>query len=59
MQHPNGYVTLYAHLEKVFVSVGEYIEKGESLGLMGNTGRSTGCHLHFEVHGTENPFVKN
>lgn len=59
IQHPNGYVTLYAHLEKVFVSVGEYIEKGESLGLMGNTGRSTGCHLHFEVHGTENPFVKN
>jgi len=58
MRHPNGYLTLYAHLEKVFVSVGEYIEKGESLGLMGNTGRSTGCHLHFEVHGTENPFIK-
>ncbi|ATP42296.1 hypothetical protein CSE16_21020 [Solibacillus sp. R5-41] len=50
INHNNGYETLYAHLSKIGVSVGQVVEKGSSLGVMGSTGRSTGTHLHFEVH---------
>ncbi|MEG0471223.1 MAG: M23 family metallopeptidase [Solibacillus sp.] len=50
INHNNGYETLYAHLSKLGVSAGQVVEKGSSLGVMGSTGRSTGTHLHFEVH---------
>lgn len=50
IDHQNGYETLYAHLSKISVSVGDVVEKGEKIGVMGSTGRSTGVHLHFEVH---------
>ena len=50
IDHNNGYETLYAHLSKISVSVGEVIGQGAALGVMGSTGRSTGTHLHFEVH---------
>lgn len=50
IDHQNGYETLYAHLSKISVSVGDIVEKGEKIGVMGSTGRSTGVHLHFEVH---------
>ena len=56
--HPNGTETLYAHLSKVIAKTGEYVSKGELIGLMGSTGNSTGCHLHFEVHGAKNPLLK-
>ena len=56
IEHPNGVQTLYGHLHFVSVSVGQQVTKGQKIGGMGNTGRSTGPHLHFEVRGAVNPF---
>ena len=56
--HPNGTESIYAHMSKVSAKAGVYVSKGDVIGLMGTTGRSTGCHLHFEVHGARNPLVK-
>ena len=49
INHHNGYSTLYAHMIKVNVKKGDIVEKGQVIGLMGSTGDSTGCHLHFEL----------
>lgn len=49
INHGNGYVTRYGHNERVLVRVGETVRKGQQLATMGNTGRSTGPHVHFEV----------
>ena len=56
ISHPNGMQTLYAHMSQIAVSVGDHVNKGETIGLMGRTGEATGVHLHFEVRGGTNPF---
>ncbi len=56
IQHENGTQTLYAHASKVYVSAGQHVSKGATIGAVGRTGKSTGSHLHFEVRGATNPF---
>ena len=50
INHGNGYETLYAHDEKLLVKPGDIVKKGQVVALSGNSGRSTGPHVHFEVH---------
>ncbi len=49
LKHDSGYQSLYAHLSKITVKEGSYISKGSVIGLSGNTGQSTGPHLHFSL----------
>lgn len=49
IDHDNTYETLYAHLNRIDVEVGDKVNKGDVIGGMGTTGRSTGVHLHFEI----------
>ena len=48
--HPSGYCATYMHLEDIYVTVGETVAAATPIGTVGNTGNSTGPHLHFEVH---------
>lgn len=55
IQHDNGTQTLYSHASKVLVRPGQSVTAGQTIALVGNSGLSTGAHLHFEVRGAANP----
>jgi murein DD-endopeptidase MepM/ murein hydrolase activator NlpD len=50
IRHDFGFETVYAHQSKIRVRPGQQVSRGEHIGDMGSTGRSTGVHLHYEVH---------
>ncbi|WP_369252860.1 M23 family metallopeptidase [Geodermatophilus amargosae] len=50
VQHGDGSITLYGHVDQFFVSAGQVVSAGEQIAVVGNKGQSTGPHLHFEVH---------
>jgi murein DD-endopeptidase MepM/ murein hydrolase activator NlpD len=54
--HPNGTQTLYAHLSENIATEGWHVTQGQVIGYIGSTGKSTGCHLHFEIRGAKNQF---
>lgn len=63
IQHPNGTATLYAHMSEVLIKAGESVVKGQTIGLIGHTGRTrpkgpAGCHLHFSIYGAKNPLAR-
>ena len=58
INHPNGTQTLYAHMSKVLTHAGAHVDQGEVIGHVGSTGKSTGPHLHVEVHGAKNTLCK-
>ncbi len=59
VRHYNGLETLYGHLSKQNLEPGSFVKAGDEIGLGGNTGRSTGSHLHFETRFEGNPFNPN
>jgi len=59
ISHGNGYTTVYAHNSKNLVSVGDKVDKGDTIAKIGSTGRSTGPHLHFEIRLDGKPINPN
>lgn len=55
ISHPNGTQTLYSHNSSNIVTAGWHVVQGQVIGYVGSTGKSTGCHVHFEIRGAKNP----
>lgn len=55
IDHGNGYITAYAHMQNYLVRKGEWVEQGQIIGQVGSSGRSTGPHLHYEIHLNKRP----
>jgi murein DD-endopeptidase MepM/ murein hydrolase activator NlpD len=55
IDHGYGYVTLYAHMSKILVKLGQDVKRGDIIGLVGNTGKSVGPHCHYEVRKNGDP----
>lgn len=55
INHGFGYMTLYGHMSKILVTAGQKVRRGQVIGLLGNTGLSTGPHCHYEVHRNGEP----
>ncbi|MAI78001.1 MAG: hypothetical protein CL917_03600 [Deltaproteobacteria bacterium] len=55
IKHAGYYRTVYAHASKIYVSQGDFVDRGQKIALVGSTGRSTGPHLHFEIRKGEEP----
>lgn len=53
IDHGNGFVTLYGHLASISVAAGQTVKRGDAIGTIGSTGRSTGPHLHFEIRASD------
>ncbi|MEK7200661.1 MAG: peptidoglycan DD-metalloendopeptidase family protein [Patescibacteria group bacterium] len=56
IRHNNGTQSLYAHTNIINVSAGDIVKQGDIIGTVGNSGKSTGPHVHFEIRGAKNPF---
>lgn len=55
VEYDDQWASLYAHFDKILVKTGDIVEQGQTLGLMGRTGRATGVHLHFELLHNQRP----
>jgi murein DD-endopeptidase MepM/ murein hydrolase activator NlpD len=55
IDHGNGVVTKYGHLKRILVNNGDVIKRGQAIGIQGNTGKSTGAHLHYEIQYNNRP----
>ena len=55
VDHGSGWATLYGHLSRIDVQVGEPLQRGDTIGAVGSNGRSTGPHLHFEIRHNNQP----
>jgi len=55
IDHGYGYKTIYAHLQKIYADEGQIVKRGDVVGALGNTGRSTGAHLHYEIRLNNKP----
>jgi murein DD-endopeptidase MepM/ murein hydrolase activator NlpD len=55
LDHGYGFTTMYGHLSKMYVVVGQEVKRGQVIGMVGMTGKATGPHLHYEVLIHDNP----
>ncbi|MFH1142982.1 MAG: M23 family metallopeptidase [Candidatus Eisenbacteria bacterium] len=55
IDHQNGFVTLYGHADRLLAKQGQFVRRGDVIGAVGRTGRSTGDHLHYEIHKDQRP----